>query len=87
MTQFADVTIGTLTIGFAKVETDAGERTVALASPELLAFPSPDAPMKVERTCPCRPEQLASANVMSRHGAPWCLGVKVCIFHGCLRAA
>jgi hypothetical protein len=87
MTQFADVTIGTLTIGFAKVETDAGERKVELASPELLAFPFPATPVKVEATCPCRSEELASAKVMSRHGAAWCLGVKVCVFHGCLRAA
>jgi len=86
MTQFADVTIGTLTIGFAKVEIDAGERTVALASPMLLAFPSPAAPVKAEVTCPCRSEELAAAKVMSRHGAAWCLGVKVCVFHGCLRA-
>jgi len=87
MTQFADVTMGTLTIGFAKVEVDAGLGTAALASPELLAFPSPAAPVRVEPTCPCRSEELASAKLMSRHGAAWCLGVKVCVFHGCLRAA
>jgi hypothetical protein len=87
MTQYADVTIGTLTIGFAKVETDATERTAGLASPELLAFPSPAAPLKVQTTCPCRLEELPTATVMSRHGAAWCLGVKVCVFHGCLRAA
>jgi hypothetical protein len=87
MTQLADVTIGSLTIGFARVETDAGERTVELASPGLLAFPSLAAPVKAEMTCPCRSEELASAKLMSRHGAAWCLGVKVCVFHGCLRAA
>lgn len=87
MTQIADVTMGSLTIGFAKVEVDAGRGTAELASPGLLAFPSPAAPAKVETICPCRTEILPSANLKSRNGETWCLGVKVCVFHGCLRAA
>jgi hypothetical protein len=86
--EFADVALGGLTIGFAKVEIAAGGNAVDLASPRLLAFPSSTAPeVTVGATCPCRAEDLALARVRSRHGASWSLGVMVCAAHRCLRAA
>jgi len=86
--EFADVALGGLTIGFARVEVGAGGHAVDLASPGLLAFPSPAAPeVKAEAGCPCRTEDLALARVRSRHGADWSLGVMVCAAHRRLRAA
>jgi len=89
MTQeFAYVALGGLTIGFAKVQVDASGNTVDLASPRLLAFPvSGGAELAAETSCPCHSEELAFAKVRSRHGAAWCLGVKVCAAHRCLRDA
>jgi len=89
MTQeIADVALGGLTIGFARVQVDAVGNAVDLASRRLLEFPAVGAgELTAEPPCPCRSEDLAFAKVRSRHGAAWCLGVRVCAAHRCLRDA
>jgi hypothetical protein len=85
--EHANVVLGGLTIGFAFVEADAAGQAVSLVSPWLLAHPRAAAHEEAHSQCPCRTEELAFAQVRSRRGGSWSLGVKVCPRHMHLRLA
>ena len=86
--EHADVVLGGLTLGFAFVETDEGAGGVSLASLALLSHPTAAVTEAAALpACGCRPEDLALAQVRSRRGAGWSLGVKVCAQHRRLRPA
>jgi hypothetical protein len=86
--EHADVVMGGRTIGFAYVEFAGADGSVSLASTALLLHPSAVAPDLAHLpACRCRSEDLVFAQVRSRRGGTWSLGVKACVRHMSIRNA